>query len=225
LRNQPTQLSSGTSDGALNAQAYAAIREALLSGRFESGTYLNIRPLAAQLGTSPMPVREALSRLRADGALEAIANKAFRVPVISFETFREVLTMRLRLEACACEHAAVKASVADVQAVTEAFDSMVEASKHSMEDYLTTHRRFHFAIYDIARMPVLSEVIEGLWLRMGPLLRASLISSNVKLDHSRHGAMVRAMRSADTTALVDALRDDLTSSLEPTYAYLAEKNT
>jgi DNA-binding GntR family transcriptional regulator len=204
---------------ALNARAYAILRERLLSGAYTPGALLNTRPLAAEFGMSPMPVREALARLRSDGALEALPNRAFRVPVLSESAFRELLIMRLRLEACACERAAILASIGDARAVTEAYDDMVKASSGSLEIYLAAHRRFHFIIYELADMPLLKTFIEGLWLRMGPLLHASS-QGRIQIDHVHHGAMVKALATADPVGLVAALRDDLTDGLEPIVDYL-----
>ena len=53
----------------LQEQLYQRIREGLLAGRFQPGQALKIRDLAAEWGTSPMPVRAALQRLVAEGAL------------------------------------------------------------------------------------------------------------------------------------------------------------
>ena len=47
----------------LQEQLYQNIRSCLLAGRFQPGERLKIRDLAAQWGTSPMPVRAALQRL------------------------------------------------------------------------------------------------------------------------------------------------------------------
>lgn len=204
---------------ALNVKAYTVLRERLLSGVYLPGALLNTRPLAAEFGMSPMPVREALARLRSDGALEALANRAFRVPVLQETVFRELLIMRLRLESCACERAAILASIIATRGVAIAYQEMVQASEGSVEDYLAAHRRFHFAIYDLADMPLLKTFIEGLWLRMGPLLRASS-EGRIQVDHAHHGSMVKALFASDPVALVSALRDDLTDGLEPVTTYL-----
>ena len=204
---------------ALNQKAYSILRESLLSGEFEPGSLLNLRPLAAKLDMSPMPVREALSRLRSDGAIEALANRAFRVPILSADSYRELIIMRLSLETTACERAAMMARTQDVRRISELLDEMLAIGETCIEEYLAVHRRFHFAIYEIAQMPILLSVIEGLWLRIGPLLRASTRSRTAK-DHIHHGEMVRALKAADAQELVFALRNDLTDGIEPVNRYL-----
>ena len=64
----------------LQEQLYQNLRAALLAGTFKPGERLKIRDLAAAWGTSPMPVRAALLRLVAEGALLRVAVKGWDVP-------------------------------------------------------------------------------------------------------------------------------------------------
>ena len=67
----------------LQEQPYQRIREGLLEGRFQPGERLKIRDLAAAWGTSPMPVRAALQRLVAEGALEGEPQRSVRVHAVT----------------------------------------------------------------------------------------------------------------------------------------------
>ncbi|MDF1586814.1 GntR family transcriptional regulator [Marinimicrococcus flavescens] len=207
-------------DEPMSARAYRVLREALLSGAFPPGALLHTRPIAAQFGMSTMPVREALALLRADGALETLPNRAFRVPFLSLATYREVLLMRVRLETAAGERAAVLATYEDLRAVSEIYRGMVEAEQGPLERYLRLHRRFHFAIYAIAGLPVLQSVIDSLWLRVGPLLSASS-RERMAVDRNHHGAILAALETADCAAVSEALRADIADGLEPVGEYLA----
>lgn len=209
---------------ALNQKAYWILRESLLSGAFEPGSPLNLRPLAAKMDMSPMPVREALSRLRSDGAVEALPNRAFRVPFLNADSYREVVLLRLRVESCACEKAAVMATSEDIKKVRGLYEKMLDIGETCIEEYLAVHRQFHFTIYEIAKMPILTSVVEGLWLRIGPLLRASTRSRTAQ-DHKHHGAMTRALKASDPNALVAALRDDITDGVETVLTYLDEQGS
>lgn len=79
----------------LQERLYQRLREDLLAGRFQPGERLKIRDLANQWGTSPMPVRAALQRLVAEGALEGEAQRSLRVPLMTRERFLQILR-------CAC---------------------------------------------------------------------------------------------------------------------------
>lgn len=218
-------IEASTGDKALNTRAYLVLREALLSGRFAPGMLLNIRPLAEELNMSPMPVREALSRLRSDGALEALANRAFRVPVPTIETYREIMILRLRLEACLCERAAVVATAEDVQEIILLYNKMMQAVDGALEDYLYAHRRFHFGIYRAARMPVVLSVAENTWLRIGPVLRASSLGTRLLQDQHHHSSMLRAVKTADPEALIRALNDDVTDGVDLIHQFLTSINS
>ncbi len=87
----------------LQERLYQRLREDLLAGRFQPGERLKIRDLANQWGTSPMPVRAALQRLVAEGALEGEAQRSLRVPLMTRERFLQILQVRLSLEGLAAE--------------------------------------------------------------------------------------------------------------------------
>ena len=80
LQQQPSAEASQNAP-TLYAQVYSAVREALLSGLLAPGELLSLRVVAAALGISPMPVREALGRLMIEGALECIAQSSFSGPI------------------------------------------------------------------------------------------------------------------------------------------------
>src|SRR5882762_3745196 len=89
LRTKPRQVRGGAAPIALGAvesqatikkQAYATLKEALLAGRFRPGEIVTVRSLSELLGTSAMPVREALLRLTSEGAFEDLPNRSVRVP-------------------------------------------------------------------------------------------------------------------------------------------------
>ena len=87
----------------LGDAAYLHLRELLMSGRVGPGERLSLRSLAGALGVSMMPVREAVTRLVADRALEVTPNRAVRVPVMTATQFREMAAIRVEIEGFAAE--------------------------------------------------------------------------------------------------------------------------
>ena len=76
--------SLNTSDDApLHENVYQEIRRNLMAGQFQPGEAVTLRGLAGKLGTSAMPVREALRRLVAERALDLGPNRTARVPVVT----------------------------------------------------------------------------------------------------------------------------------------------
>ena len=82
----------------LTDQVYAMIREAILKGEMPAGTRLRIRDLAAQVGTSVMPVREAIRRLEEAGLAERSPHKGAVVRGLTLAELVHVYDVRRLLE-------------------------------------------------------------------------------------------------------------------------------
>lgn len=102
----------------LQDQVYRQIREALMSGRFQPGQKLTIRGLAEALGSSPMPVREALQRLSAENAFEVTETSRLRVRLMTVERLREIRDARVALEGLLAEKAVLLLQKADLDEIT-----------------------------------------------------------------------------------------------------------
>ncbi len=156
----------------LSTHVERGIREALMTGRFRPGERLNIRSLAAMLGTSATPVREALSRLAADGAVELVPGQSVRVPLFSHERFEELKLIRMSVEGLAAEQAAAFISAAEIANLEKLLTQYVTAAHANRSDRsLSFSKQFRFGIYAAARMPSLLRIIEGLWARSAPSFR------------------------------------------------------
>lgn len=185
----------------LSAQVERGIREALMAGRFQPGERLNIRALAAMLGTSATPVREALSRLAADGAIELVPNQSVRVPLFSRERFEELKLIRMAVEGLAAEQAAARITDDEIAAIERLLTQYIAAAHAERGDRsLAFSKQFRFAIYTAARMPTLLRVIEGLWTRSAPSFRFMYPQSAVDLElEEMYAQAVSALKRRDGT--------------------------
>jgi GntR family colanic acid and biofilm gene transcriptional regulator len=157
--------------GGLAGFAERSLKQALLDGRLRPGERLVTRELAARLGTSPTPVREALLRLVAGGALEVAPSQAFQVPVLHAARYLELADIRRLLEGMAAERATLRiepAEIAALAAINERFQAAKQAG--DVPAALAHNRAFRFGLYELARMPALLDMIERLWLQIGPTL-------------------------------------------------------
>lgn len=82
----------------LREQALALLREALITGRLTDGVVYSTKALAAELGVSNGPIREAMLALVDDGLMEAVPNKGFRTVPLTPADLAEIYEMRLLLE-------------------------------------------------------------------------------------------------------------------------------
>lgn len=152
-------------------RVYTELRDALLGGKFSPGEKITIRSIAGAMGISPTPVRDALTRLIAERVLDQGPQGSAIVPAITADTFRQIVAVRSSLEGMAAAEAAKAATAEDTAEGKRRLELLVQLiDRGEFDTYLDRHREFHFHIYRTARMPVLMETIENLWLRSGPVL-------------------------------------------------------
>ncbi|ACA18986.1 transcriptional regulator, GntR family [Methylobacterium sp. 4-46] len=200
----------------LGDRVYAELRGLLIAGELAPGERLSLRRVAAELGTSMMPVREAVSRLAADRALEVLPNRSVRVPLMDAGQFRELTRVRVVVEGFAAEEAARARTEADLAAVAlqdALFRAEARAASPNFERAVRANKDLHFAVYAAARMPTLLAIIEGLWLRVGPVLNLDMRVSGQRLAEGaaerHHAALVAAIRARDGAAARAALVADV----------------
>lgn len=200
----------------LGERVTAELRSLLVAGRLAPGEKLSLRRVAEALGVSMMPVREAVSRLAADKALEVLPGRAVRVPVLTLEQFRELTRLRLVVEGFAAEEAARMASneqIASVAMHEAIFAEAANADPPRSADGVAANRDLHFAIYEAASMPALVEMIERLWLKAGPILNIDMRHEPIRLKGGNavqaHAALLDAMRRRDPAAARAALESDI----------------
>lgn len=193
----------------------------LIAGRLVPGEKLSLRKVADALGVSMMPVREAMSRLAADGALEILPGKAVRVPVLTLGQFRELTRLRLVIEGFATEEAARKVTgdrIDDISRAEAAFRDAASREPPDSAAAVACNRDLHFAVYDCARMPALTEIIERLWLKAGPILNLDMRSEPARLKGGSamlaHGELLAALRRRDPEAARRALEADIVAAAQ-----------
>src|ERR1700723_2092676 len=108
-------------------QSYRKLRDALMKGRFLPGDVVSLRGLARELGTSPMPIREAVRHLVAEKALELRENRTFSVPVMTRTKLNELRKLRIILEGSVAEEAGNNISETDLVELHGLQDEMKSA--------------------------------------------------------------------------------------------------
>lgn len=195
----------------LQDQVYRQIREALMSGRFQPGQKLTIRGLAEALGSSPMPVREALQRLSAENAFEVTETSRLRVRVMTTERLREIRDARVALEGLLAEKAVAHLGDADLAEITELCVQMqAAADKVDVPAYLWGNFAFHRRIYAVAQAELTIAAVENFWLHMGPCF-ALVAPDKAHLQRSMqaHDRIVAALADRDAAAARAAVTDDI----------------
>lgn len=201
----------------LRDQILQRCRTALMSGRFAPGQKLPLRPLAKEFDTSLMPVRDALNRLVADGALELSANRTIRVPSMPDERLIELHEIRMSLEGLATERATPNLTTSAIDRTEQLIDVMTEALQNKDYDrYIQSHYSFHFTIYAAAGRPTLLGIIEILWLQVGPWFRQGIERGNIVLrdPNENHRRLAAALRTRDAPLARKTMEQDISIGTE-----------
>jgi DNA-binding GntR family transcriptional regulator len=200
----------------LGARVHDDLRDLLVSGQLSPGEKLSLRTVAVRLGVSMQPVRQAVDRLVADGALEVLPNRAIRVPVMTLARFDELTVVRIAIEGFAAEAAANAASTRDLAAIRradQAFRRQCLSRTPDLAAAIVANRDLHFAVYRAAGLPSLLAIIEGLWLCIGPVLNLDIRSSPARLRmgaaEQAHGELIAALTARDGPAARAALERDI----------------
>jgi DNA-binding GntR family transcriptional regulator len=195
----------------LQDQLYHPLRDALLAGRFHPGERLKIRDLAAAWGTSPMPVRAALQRLVAEGALESEPQRSVRVPAMTRERFQQLFQVRLSLEGLAVELAAARIGAAEIELLRGCIARMETAlEQRNVPAYLDDNSLFHLTLYRACANPILLRMIESLWLQVGPFFNRLFTEADLSLRlNDFHEQAFKALEAGDGKAARAAMEQDL----------------
>lgn len=180
-------------------KVYQQLREALMSGRFAPGQALSLRSVAEAVGSSTMPVRAALTRLRAERALVDGPNRALVVPPMTLDMLNELRDVRIALEGCIAERACTRMTDAQIAAVRKTCQTMqaqVEAGRSRA--YLQSNFAFHSAIYAHGASESTLAIVENLWMRVGPFLNmVALDIPHMQRSMDAHRAIVDALERRD----------------------------
>jgi DNA-binding GntR family transcriptional regulator len=193
-------------------RVYGVLRDRLMRGGFEPGQKLKIAELAAALGTSAMPVREALNRLAAERAIESMPNRSVRVPSLSKDSLRDLMETRYAVEGLAVSRAAANMDEPTLLLLRQIIAAQSETdAEHVSEASAEQNRAFHFTIYRKSGSAVLLPIIESLWLQFGPYLRVASERFDGREGRGTnfHVEIVDALSRNDGAAARKALESDI----------------
>ena len=126
----------------------------------------------------------------------------------AFDLGRDI---RLQLEPLAAERALPHIDDAAIDALAATHDALVAAeARGDWQTALQSNFDFHFGLYTRSGMPTLTEVLEGLWIRIGPLLSDLYPNAHpTYAERHQHLNVLDALRARDSYALREAIRMDL----------------
>ncbi|WP_232829344.1 GntR family transcriptional regulator [Tropicimonas sp. IMCC34043] len=194
---------------------YRRLRDMILFGEVEPGQPVTIMGLTESIGAGMTPVREAIRRLTAEGALSVLGNRRICVPILSVADLEEIRYARLAIEPELAFQAAKNVDstlIRDLTAIDDQVDLAIK--RGNVRTYLEQNHRFHFRLYREARAQVLQALAASLWLRVGPSLRVVCGlygTSNLPDEHSR---AIDALTLGDPLKVRAAMEQDICQGLD-----------
>lgn len=212
MQQQKTQLAGPIVQVPTKAEAvYQQLSSRILMGEIEPGATLNQEILAASLGVSITPLREALRRLESDGLVQLEAHRMVTVTPLSADEVNDLYAVRLQLDPFAAGLAARLASVADLGRITALAARPLEATAR---DRLRANREFHQAIYRSPGNATLAETLDRLWDRTDRyrMIVVQVDSEERKVERE-HREIAAAIHARDDVRATELMREHLTATL------------
>jgi DNA-binding GntR family transcriptional regulator len=154
--------------------AYRMIRERITGGAYGPGYRLVLDELAREFGVSPVPVREAVRRLEAEGYVDFQRNVGARVASFDEQEFDQTLHVVALLEGYATALAAPRMRKADLARSRRINERM----RAALDDFDPVHftalnREFHFSIYERCPNTHIRILLEAQWTRLDAIRRSA----------------------------------------------------
>jgi DNA-binding GntR family transcriptional regulator len=210
-----------TSLAAAHDEAYAHILRALRHGRFRAGERLIPDAIAAEIGTSRMPVREALRRLAAEGLVTIRANRGVTVNALDVKDMQEAFEMRAVLEGLAVRLAVPRLRAADLRRLETLLDAMEDRSAPEA-DWTGAHRSFHETLCAYSDSPRLLRQIASLHSLVEPHMRIwDRMADRHVGTREHHEELLAALRGGDPAAGEAAMRRHVMDTVPDLLRHLA----
>jgi DNA-binding GntR family transcriptional regulator len=198
-------------------QVYEVLEDAILTGSLKSGSPLRVRDLASMVGTSVMPVREAIRRLEEAKLATRIPHKGAMVKTFTVAELIHIYDVRIILEVEATSLAAPNVSSKSLQAMEGGCNTMQTAVKEGrINTALDLDEEVLRTFYRASGNPVLVGMIEQLWLQCRPYKVIGATEALAKNDNTLWTplpALVQALLAGDTTAATTITADSLASAM------------
>lgn len=204
--------------GLLTDRVFDTIHTAIMSGELPAGTQLKVRDLAEQVGTSVMPVREAIRRLEESGLAAREPHKGAVVKSLTMDELVQTYEVRILLEVDAARRGGSAVTDDDCRAMSVLCDQLVQAfDEGRIVEALNLDEEMLGTLYAASGNQVLVESIRGLWQRcraykIRGAQRASALSE--RRLWSFQPRIVAAARARDGALVAKVTRESLRHAMD-----------
>jgi DNA-binding GntR family transcriptional regulator len=221
----PEKLFARHNRSALHQDVYSALKEAILRGQLQPGTRLCEADIAAQMGISRAPIREALRQLEQEGLAVNSPYKGTFVATFTPDDIRELCAVRSLLEGYAVAQAVQRITPDDIERLTAIMDEMLAVARQDVDlaVFIEKDLRFHEEICRLSG----NRRLFAVWSTLASQTRLYFMMVNqAYLDREAvarlHTPALEAIRAQDVEGANRALREAIESAARETARRLEE---
>ena len=212
----PQRSTPAISRSSLSQQAADHLRREIYARRLRPGRRLDESELAASLGVSRTPVREALRQLAAQGLVEIRSRRGCYVAELTLEDQREIFPIMARLEGWVAHEAAKNASAVDLAHLEELHARLERlAAANDVDRYWEANHVFHVTLQELAGNRWLQNILGELRRKLNLARHRSLkLPGRIRQSVAEHRAVMKALRGRHPAKAEAAMRDHLLRQLD-----------
>jgi len=201
---------------------YEFLRDRILTGQYEAGMRLRPEQIAAELGVSRMPVREAVRQLDAQGLLTTLPNRGVVVSKLTPEEVVELFEIRAPLEGLAARFAVAHITDEALLDIDHLLARMrLVADKHLL--WIERHEDLHDRICQLSRRVRLCQMARQLRMQVQPYLRLfTSTGGSPELSAFRHELILDALRARDGDRAEAAMREHVMANANAIAAFVRD---
>lgn len=198
----------------LHEQILDVLKRRMMMGGFAPGQKLPLRALARSLGTSLMPVRDALQRMESLGVMVTTPARTMMVPVLSQKQREDITRLRVLLESETAAEAAHNRTPAELDRLAaHCAEIRASAETDDLDLFLKSNYQFHMCIAEASGISFIATILEPLWMHVGPLVRAYMPShAHIVRSVSFHDKIYDAIAAKDARRASEAMVEDIVES-------------
>ncbi|NEU31385.1 GntR family transcriptional regulator [bacterium LRH843] len=196
------------------------LREAILRGDFEQGERLVQSELAAALGVSRMPIREALRKLESEGLVTLEPHRGAIVRSIKIKDVVEIYGLRSQMEKMAVELSIDLFTDEDIQKLEASIFKMEHA--RDVDEFIQENIEFHRLLISRCPWERLLSFIQTLWNGF-PQYTPHFIAGQIETSNEEHRTILTAIKEKDTKKVSLLVEDHIKKTGEKLVNSLLEE--
>lgn len=190
----------------LHERVVSRLREAIVKGDFEPGERLVQEELAAAMGVSRMPIREALRQLEKEGLVTLEAHKGAIVTPVAPDDIEEIYVLRATLEAMAAERSMRNITLEDRHNLRQLVEEMEQAvKKNDVEEFVERNAEFHRLLRKGCNWRRMDMFLDMLWNGFPPHT-PNILPGQMERSLQEHSEMIAAIEAGDADRLKDVVQ-------------------